>query len=460
MKNRFLVSQLALVTFLLYVPQAESRWYDQETLQQGSIVFQQNCARCHMADAEGTPDWKQADTNGNYPPPPLNGTAHAWHHSMDLLKTTILEGGVKSGGLMPGFKDVLSDSEIDSVIAYFQSKWSDDLYQKWASQNQGIEVLSTAPTRVKAGSTSHDNNKITQLFRMRLGSDKVSDPLKTPIDGIYQTQFGKNYAYLASDGRYAFLGDLIDLEQDQNLTNNARREIEAPAPNTVATEISGNSTSRKMTDLLKLRLGDNTVSEPVKTPVDGIYQAISGLKFAYLTKDGRYAFVGRLIDLEQGLDLTDIAKRELVKAEMNLFASEDKAIFPAIGAEKAVINIFTDTSCYTCKKLFAEIPNLQAAGISIQYLPFPDEGLNSPGYETLRQVWCAKDRAKALTIGKGLEAGSLPAGNCIDGDLVDKAYALGNRVGVVGTPAIFKQNGKQIKGYVPYQQLIPKILSN
>ena len=361
---------------------------------------------------------------------------------------------------MPGFKDVLSDSEIDSVIAYFQSKWSDDLYQKWVSQNQGVEVLSTAPTRVKAGSTSHDNNKITQLFRMRLGSDKVSDPLKTPIDGIYQTQFGKNYAYLASDGRYAFLGDLIDLEQDQNLTNNARREIEAPAPNTVATEISGNSTSRKMTDLLKLRLGDNTVSEPVKTPVDGIYQAISGLKFAYLTKDGRYAFVGRLIDLEQGLDLTDIAKRELVKAEMNLFASEDKAIFPAIGAEKAVINIFTDTSCYTCKKLFAEIPNLQAAGISIQYLPFPDEGLNSPGYETLRQVWCAKDRAKALTIGKGLEAGSLPAGNCIDGDLVDKAYALGNRVGVVGTPAIFKQNGKQIKGYVPYQQLIPKILSN
>ena len=459
-ENRFLASHLILVIFLLYVPQAESRWYDQETLKKGGVVFQQNCAACHGENAEATSSWKQTDVNGNYPPPPLNGTAHTWHHSKDLLEKTILEGGVKIGGIMPGFKDKLSDPEIDSVIAYFQSKWSDDLYIKWEARFPGGEDPSISSTQKKEGNTSQDNYKITKLFKMRLGSDKVSEPVKTPVDGIYQARFGRNYGYLTGDGRYVFLADLIDLEQDQNLTKNARRNIETPAPEPLPAEITGNLRNRKMTDLLKARLGSNEVSETVKTPIDGIYQARFGSIFAYLTEDGRYVFMGNLIDLERGLNLTNIAKREVVKTDMNLFATEDKAIFPAVGPEKAVINIFTDTSCSTCKKLFTEVPKLQEAGISVHYLPYPDEGKNSAGYQTLRQVWCAEDKAEALTIGKGLEKGSLPAGDCTDGSLVDKGHALGIKVGVIGTPAIFKQNGEHIKGYVPYQKLIPRVLKN
>jgi thiol:disulfide interchange protein DsbC len=242
------------------------------------------------------------------------------------------------------------------------------------------------------------------------------------------------------------------------LTNNAKRKIETPAPKPLTAEITEILKSGKTTDLLKLRLGSKTVSEPVKTPVTGVSQASFGMKFAYLTEDGRYVFLGNLIDLERGINLTEIARREIVKKDLEVFATEDKAIFPATGPEKAVVNIFTDTSCSTCRKLFLEVPKLQAAGISVQYLPFPDEGLNSPGYKTLKQVWCSEDKAKALTIGKGLEQGTLPAGNCADGKLVDKSYALGKTIGVLGTPAIFKENGAHIKGYIPYQELIPMVL--
>ena len=321
------------------------------------------------------------------------------------------------------------------------------------------ETQSISATQIKVGSTSQ-NNRITELFKKRLGSDRISEPVKTPVDGIYQTQFGSNYAYLTGDGRYAFLADLIDLEQNQNLTSYARRNIKTPPPKPLSAETTGDLENRNIADLLRMRLGNKAVSEPVKTPVDGIYQAMFGLKFAYLTEDGRFVFMGKLIDLERGINLTDIARREVVNMEMILFSTEDKAIFPAIGPEKAVINIFTDTSCSSCKKLFMELPKLQAAGISIQYLPFPDEGLASPGYETLRQVWCSEDKANALTIGKGMQEGSLPAGDCNDGKLVDKGYALGKKVGVIGTPAIFKQNGEQIRGYVPYQKLIPRVLGN
>jgi protein-disulfide isomerase/mono/diheme cytochrome c family protein len=449
-----------LICFSLALPvQAGSRWYDQSSVDQGASLFKQNCASCHGQNGEATANWKEVDANGNYSPPPLNGTAHAWHHSKDLLKRTILEGGAKIGGVMPGFKGRLSEGEIDAVISYFQSKWPDQVYSNWAKRNK----VSDTPAIDNATETSAQamvvkKDEITKLLKLRLKSDSVSEPIETPVANIYQTQFGKNYAYLTGNGRYLFMADLIDLEQEQNLTNNAKGNIETPAPKPLTAEITGNPDTREMTDLLKLRLGSNVVSEPVKTPVGGIYQASFGINFAYLTEDGRYVFMGNLIDLERRINLTEMAKRKIVKKDLEVFATEDKAIFPATGPEKAVVNIFTDTSCVACRKLFLEVPKLQAAGISVQYLPFPDEGLNSPGYKTLKQVWCSADKAKALTIGKGVEQGTLPAGNCADGKLVDTSYALGKTIGVFGTPAIFKENGAHIKGYVSYQKLIPMVL--
>ncbi len=109
-----------------------NRWYSAEHVIHGNKVYQQNCAACHGVNAEATPNWKQTDANGNYPPPPLNGTAHAWHHSLDVLREQIREGGAPVGGVMPAFKQVLTAEEIDQAIAYFQSKWPDELYQKWA----------------------------------------------------------------------------------------------------------------------------------------------------------------------------------------------------------------------------------------------------------------------------------------------------------------------------------------
>lgn len=37
---------------------------------------------------------------------------------------------------MPGWGATLSDAEIDAVIAYFQSLWSDDVYAAWYDMTQ------------------------------------------------------------------------------------------------------------------------------------------------------------------------------------------------------------------------------------------------------------------------------------------------------------------------------------
>ena len=114
---------------------AADRWFNQGVVNYGAILFQQNCAVCHGANAEGTTDWKKADANGIYPPPPLDGSAHAWHHSIPQLARTIKEGGIKLGGVMPPFAGKLSDQDVLAVIAYFQSKWTDDIYTQWHKRN-------------------------------------------------------------------------------------------------------------------------------------------------------------------------------------------------------------------------------------------------------------------------------------------------------------------------------------
>lgn len=108
-----------------------NRWYTPEQVSRGKTTFQENCAVCHGANAEATSDWKTPDGNGHYPPPPLNGSAHAWHHPLRLLASTVYHGGEPVGGQMPAFKDTLSETEIIDVIASFQSYWSDEIYQRW-----------------------------------------------------------------------------------------------------------------------------------------------------------------------------------------------------------------------------------------------------------------------------------------------------------------------------------------
>ena len=129
------IGVISILCLVSWNASAAERWFNQAVVEHGAQLFQQNCAVCHGANAEGTSDWKKTDANGNYPPPPLNGSAHAWHHSIPQLARSIKEGGIKLGGVMPPFAGKLSDQDVLAVIAYFQSKWPDEIYASWHDRN-------------------------------------------------------------------------------------------------------------------------------------------------------------------------------------------------------------------------------------------------------------------------------------------------------------------------------------
>ena len=216
---------------------------------------------------------------------------------------------------------------------------------------------------------------------------------------------------------------------------------------------------KEMTRMLKLRLGTDEVDTPVSTGVEGVYQTRFGNKFAYLIDGGRYVLIGDLVDLKLGRNITESSRRELIVKALADFGDEKMIVYPADGEELAVLNVFTDTSCGYCQKLHGEVKYLQQAGISVHYYPYPRGGTRGPGYSDLRKVWCADDRLAALGIAKGTVPGSLQeTADCQAAEYVDEGYALGNQIGVTGTPALYASDGAAFNGYVPYQQLIPQLL--
>lgn len=107
------------------------RWYSQEQVSIGKPLYAEYCAGCHGGSGQGGRNWDRLGKDGNYPPQPLNGAGHSWHHSRDSLEKTIAKGGTHPGATMPGFEDVLNYQQRLAVIAAFQEFWDDKTYSGW-----------------------------------------------------------------------------------------------------------------------------------------------------------------------------------------------------------------------------------------------------------------------------------------------------------------------------------------
>lgn len=115
----------------------------------GRQVYLEQCAACHGQNAEGQPNWKQPDANGNMPAPPHDDSGHTWHHADGLLYEIIRDGfrdplkPPDSPLTMPAFGDKLSDAETRTVITYFKSLWSEEsrLFQWEVTQQQPFPIV-------------------------------------------------------------------------------------------------------------------------------------------------------------------------------------------------------------------------------------------------------------------------------------------------------------------------------
>jgi mono/diheme cytochrome c family protein len=110
-------------------------------INQGWHLYEKHCAHCHGPHAEGDTLWRKPGVDGYYPPPPLDGSGHSWHHPRSVLHNIIKHGSpVDERGLplgkMPAWGQVLNDQEIEVLIVWFQSLWPDPVYAIWYDREQ------------------------------------------------------------------------------------------------------------------------------------------------------------------------------------------------------------------------------------------------------------------------------------------------------------------------------------
>ncbi len=99
-----------------------------ENAGRGAALYAEHCASCHGAELQGQPGWRRRLPSGRLPAPPHDASGHTWHHTDSVLFRIVKAGpaAVAGGGYesdMPGFGDVMSDDEIEAVLAFIKSRW-------------------------------------------------------------------------------------------------------------------------------------------------------------------------------------------------------------------------------------------------------------------------------------------------------------------------------------------------
>jgi thiol:disulfide interchange protein DsbC len=186
--------------------------------------------------------------------------------------------------------------------------------------------------------------------------------------------------------------------------------------------------------------------------IPGYREVAVGGKVVYVSADGRYLMQGSLVDLNTRDNLTEVSEGALRRGQLDAVPRNRRIVFSPPNP-KYRITVFTDIDCGYCRKLHAQINDYMKEGISVEYLFFPRAGIGSDSFNKAVSVWCAADQRKALTEAK-LDK-PITKRTCTNPVTMD--YALGQRVGVDGTPAIFAADGTQLGGYLPPDEMLARL---
>lgn len=229
------------------------------------------------------------------------------------------------------------------------------------------------------------------------------------------------------------------------------KKAEAKVPS-VSSEVS-----KAITDNLAKARPELAIESIKASPIEGLYRVSIGSGPAlFISADGNYMLAADMYQInEDGFVNLQEKEREAMRKEVvSGLDVGDMIVYKPEGETKGVINVFTDVDCGYCQKLHREIPKLQELGIELRYMAYPRAGINSESYRKIASAWCAKDRNAAMDKLKSREPIKMDV--CKDNPV--KAHlALGNQVGVRGTPAILLEDGTMLPGYLPAAELANRL---
>lgn len=183
----------------------------------------------------------------------------------------------------------------------------------------------------------------------------------------------------------------------------------------------------------------------VRSTPYGLYEVQLGSDLVYTDEQVNFVLDGTLIDAKTRRDITRERQDELAKVPFEQLPFE-LAFKQVRGDGSRKLAIFEDPNCGYCKSLrksLGEIDNL-----TVYTFPYPI--LSPDSTQKVKNIWCAKDRGE--TWDAWMLKGVVPP--TVDCEVpVDKMVALGQKLMVRGTPAIFFADGSRVGGAIPKEEL-------
>ncbi|HSS71299.1 MAG TPA: DsbC family protein [Casimicrobiaceae bacterium] len=204
--------------------------------------------------------------------------------------------------------------------------------------------------------------------------------------------------------------------------------------------------------LLEAKFPGAAISNVVKSPYFGLYEAQFDDQLVYTDAKVTYVMVGSVFNADTKENLTDARWRKLTRVSWDSLPFE-LAFKRVRGNGTRRMAIFADADCPFCKKLEADLRNLD--DVTIYTFLYPIDSLHPDASRKSATLWCAEDRGKAWDA--FFANGKLPnnSGNCPTP--IAETAALGQRLRITAAPTLVFADGTTVAGAIPLARVQEEI---
>jgi len=195
------------------------------------------------------------------------------------------------------------------------------------------------------------------------------------------------------------------------------------------------------------------IDEIRKAPMPGLYEVrINGFEIFYTDEQGNYLLQGNLIDVKARRNLTEERVEKLSEVAFDQLPVKD-AFKIVRGNGKRKLAVFEDPNCGYCKQFERDLTKVDNVTIHLFLYPVlgPDSVVKS------RNIWCAKDKAKAWA--DWMQRGVTPETAECDTAALTRNREFGQKYNITGTPTLIFSDGTRAPGAIPAAQVEKQLAS-
>jgi thiol:disulfide interchange protein DsbC len=194
------------------------------------------------------------------------------------------------------------------------------------------------------------------------------------------------------------------------------------------------------------------IDEVRRTPVAGLYEVRIGHRVFYADEGGRHVVQGSIHDNRTRTDLTRQRIEQLTAFNFKALPFKD-ALVSRQGAGRRQVAVFSDPLCGHCKRLEAELKQVDDLTVHVFAVPM----LGEQALARARDIWCADQPLQRWHAWMRDAVAPPPAPAQCDGSALLRNLSLADAHHVEGTPTLVFEDGTRASGVLSSAALTQRL---